>query len=63
MPVSYTHLEMHLSTQGTIFGVGGANTAKSLGYSRVVLAREMSPVSYTHLSILRAQACTKEVTA
>lgn len=34
--------EMHLSTQGTIFGVGGANTAKSLGYSRVVLAREMS---------------------
>lgn len=34
--------EMHLSTQGTIFGVGGANMAESLGYSRVVLAREMS---------------------
>lgn len=36
------NFEMHLSTQGTVFGVGGANTAKSLGYSRVVLAREMS---------------------
>lgn len=34
--------EMHLSTQGTVFGVGGANMAESLGYSRVVLAREMS---------------------
>lgn len=34
--------EMHLSTQGTIFGVGGANMANTLGYSRVVLAREMS---------------------
>lgn len=36
------NFEMHLSTQGTVFGVGGANTAESLGYSRVVLAREMS---------------------
>lgn len=36
------NFEMHLSTQGTIFGVGGADMAKSLGYSRVVLAREMS---------------------
>lgn len=34
--------EMHLSTQGTIFGPGGANLAKKLGYSRVVLAREMN---------------------
>lgn len=34
--------EMHLSTQGTIFGPGGANLVKKLGYSRVVLAREMS---------------------
>lgn len=36
------NFEMHLSTQGTIFGVGGANMAKTLGYSRVVLAREMN---------------------
>lgn len=34
--------EMHLSTQGTIFGPGGASLAKKLGYSRVVLAREMN---------------------
>lgn len=34
--------EMHLSTQGTVFGVGGASLCKKLGYSRVVLAREMN---------------------
>lgn len=35
------NMELHLSTQGTIYGEGGANAAKTLGYSRVVLAREM----------------------
>ena len=34
-------MELHLSTQGTIFGEGGAQAAKLLGYTRVVLAREM----------------------
>lgn len=34
--------EMHFSTQGSIFGPGGSNLAKKLGYSRVVLAREMN---------------------
>lgn len=36
------NFEMHLSTQGTVFGVGGSNLCKKLGYSRVVLAREMN---------------------
>lgn len=34
-------MELHLSTQGTIFGEGGVKMAHSLGFSRVVLAREM----------------------
>lgn len=34
--------EIHLSTQGTVYGQGGAIAAKQLGYTRVVLAREMS---------------------
>lgn len=38
---SMPDFELHLSTQGTIFGIGGAKMAKKLGYSRVVLAREM----------------------
>ncbi|XVG95532.1 U32 family peptidase [Eubacteriales bacterium KG127] len=33
--------EIHLSTQGTVYGKGGAMAVKELGYSRVVLAREM----------------------
>lgn len=34
--------ELHLSTQGTVYNASGARTALSLGYERVVAAREMS---------------------
>ena len=34
--------EIHLSTQGTVYNASGARMALSLGYSRVVAAREMS---------------------
>lgn len=33
---------LHLSTQGTIFNVEGVRAAKKLGFSRVVLARELT---------------------
>lgn len=35
-------LPLHLSTQGTIYNVRGVQTAASLGFERVVLARELS---------------------
>ena len=39
----YIHdFEIHLSTQGTVYNASGARMAQSLGYSRVVCAREMS---------------------
>ena len=33
-------LELHLSTQGTVYNLSGVKAAESLGFSRVVLARE-----------------------
>ena len=35
-------MEMHLSTQGTVYNMDGVLTASKLGFSRVVLARELS---------------------
>lgn len=35
-------MELHLSTQGSVFGVEGVKLAEKLGYKRVVLAREVS---------------------
>ncbi|MBO4234813.1 MAG: U32 family peptidase [Firmicutes bacterium] len=35
-------MTIHLSTQGSIYDVAGAEAAKDLGYERVVLAREVS---------------------
>ncbi len=35
-------MELHLSTQGTIYNPSGAEIAKELGFSRVVAAREMT---------------------
>lgn len=35
-------LPLHFSTQGTIYNASGVRTAAKLGFSRVVLAREMS---------------------
>lgn len=35
-------LDIHLSTQGTIYNIEGIRKAKELGFSRVVLARELS---------------------
>lgn len=35
-------LPLHFSTQGTVYNVSGVRTAVKLGFSRVVLAREMS---------------------
>ena len=34
------NLALHLSTQGTVYNLSGVNAAQSLGFSRVVLARE-----------------------
>ncbi|HML37680.1 MAG TPA: U32 family peptidase [Bacillota bacterium] len=34
--------ELHLSTQGTVYNIEGAREAKQLGFSRVVLAREVT---------------------
>lgn len=34
------YLPLHLSTQGTVYNLSGMNAAESLGFSRVVLARE-----------------------
>lgn len=34
--------ELHLSTQGTIYNIEGVREAKKLGFSRVVLARELT---------------------
>ncbi len=35
-------LEMHLSTQGTVYNASGAKLAEELGFSRIVLARELN---------------------
>ena len=35
-------LELHLSTQGTVYNAEGVRKAKKLGFSRVVLARELT---------------------
>lgn len=43
---------IHLSTQGSIYNLSGVKKAKDLGFSRVVLARE--------LSLAEIQAITKE---
>lgn len=34
--------QLHLSTQGTVYNIEGVRTAKKLGFSRVVAAREMT---------------------
>jgi len=36
------NMPIHLSTQGTVYNLEGVGTAKALGFSRVVLARELS---------------------
>ena len=35
-------LPLHLSTQGTVYNIEGARAAKRLGFSRVIVAREMT---------------------
>lgn len=35
-------MPIHLSTQGTVYNIEGVRAAKNLGFSRVVLARELS---------------------
>lgn len=42
-------LELHLSTQGTIYGLEGVRLAESLGYSRVVTARELKLEEIRHI--------------
>ena len=39
---AYPGIKLHLSTQGTIYNSEGAAFAKEMGFSRVVLARELS---------------------
>ncbi|WP_156900524.1 peptidase U32 family protein [Anaerovorax odorimutans] len=36
-----SEFEMHLSIQGTVYNLQGVKVAKNLGFSRVVLAREL----------------------
>lgn len=36
------HLPIHLSTQGSVYNLSGVKKAKKLGFSRVVLARELT---------------------
>ncbi|MDO4481496.1 MAG: U32 family peptidase [Bacillota bacterium] len=38
----FPHIPLHLSTQGTVYDSDGVKYAESLGFKRVVLAREMS---------------------
>lgn len=40
--INIPNLPMHLSTQGTVYNAEGVRAAKSMGFSRVVLARELS---------------------
>ena len=39
---NYPDLPLHLSTQATVYDLAGVMTAKDLGFSQVVLARELS---------------------
>ena len=44
-------LPIHASTQMTLTSPEGVEVARGLGITRSVLARELSPVSYTHLTL------------
>lgn len=47
--------EMHLSTQGTVYNASGGRLAEELGFSRIVLARE--------LNLLEIEKITKDCSA
>ena len=49
------HCQRHISTQQSIANHVCAQAWYDLGASRVVLARELSPVSYTHLAVYKRQ--------
>lgn len=52
-------MPVHFSTQGSIYNLSGVKTAKELGFSRVVLARELSVEEIR--TITEAQICDIEV--
>ncbi|MEG1583717.1 MAG: peptidase U32 family protein, partial [Anaerovorax sp.] len=44
------NMEIHLSTQGTIYNASGVSAAKEMGFQRVVLARETSLEEITEMT-------------
>lgn len=60
----FPEIELHLSTQGTVYNTAGVEQAAKLGFSRVVLARETSLAEMKQIaSAVRAANCDVELEA